>query len=90
MEEYFQGLFRSMEAATLSPPELKSFAAREKAKKDNVQKGQEDGGLLDRDDQEDWKSNLPKKFSLLTEDHFPLFITYDGVSIGRTLVPVSY
>lgn len=85
VEEEFQGYFRSMEAATLSPQELKAFAAREKAKRNGIQKSEgEEAALVDRDDLQDWKINLPKKFSLLREEHFPLFITYDGVRIDQT------
>ena len=40
---------------------------------------QEEDGLIDVDDEENWWDDLPKQFSLLEEKHFPLFITYDKV-----------
>ena len=41
---------------------------------------QQDGdGLIDLDDEGNWRDDLPKQFSLLEEKHFPLFITYDKV-----------
>jgi hypothetical protein len=82
VERYFKNLLLSIEAATLSPSELKDLAAHVKSK----QEGDEDEAraLADPDDQpeKDWKSSLPKKFSLLCDEHFPLFITYHHVSSG--------
>ena len=39
----------------------------------------DEDGLIDVDDEENWRDDLPKQFSLLEEKHFPLFITYDKV-----------
>ena len=41
-------------------------------------------GLFDRDEEEQHESSLPKRWSDLTDDHFPLFITSDQVS-GQAL-----
>jgi len=37
--------------------------------------------LADQDN-EQWRSDLPEKFSGLLDEHFPLFITYDQVWIS--------
>jgi len=39
----------------------------------------EEFGLVDVDDEVNWRNDLPKRFSLLEERHFPLFITFDQV-----------
>lgn len=36
--------------------------------------------MVDEDDQENWRSDLPRQFSALEDEHFPLFITFDKVS----------
>ena len=38
-----------------------------------------DKGLLRYDDEDQTFDNLPDKLSQLTDDHFPLFITFDKV-----------
>lgn len=35
--------------------------------------------LIDQDDSEQWRPDLPEKFSELLDEHFPLFIAYDRV-----------
>lgn len=35
--------------------------------------------LMDLDEEDHSQSRLPKKFSELTDDHFPLFVTFDKV-----------
>ena len=72
VEEYFAKLMSSLEAAAYSPEELRM---REK----DVE--QEDG-LADQDDNQQWRSDLPERFSELQDEHFPLFITYDRVWIS--------
>ena len=37
--------------------------------------------LVDQDDNCHWRPDLPDKFSELSEENFPLFITYDRVRI---------
>jgi hypothetical protein len=52
---------------------------------EELQAGEEDGeefGFFDQDDNEQWRSDLPERFSELREEHFPLFITYDRVRIS--------
>jgi hypothetical protein len=70
VEEYFTKLVASQSAASKSPEELKVLAAAQN----------EEEAMVDKDDEVCYRSNLPAKFSLLTDRHFPLFITFDHVS----------
>ena len=72
VEQYFLKLMESLSTASRSPQELKQMAI-------NRIKVEED--LIGEDDEEDWRNDLPKKFSLLEDEHFPLFITFDRVRI---------
>ena len=72
VEEYFAKLMSAFEAAACSPEELR------KIEKDV----EEDIELIDQDDNEQWRSDLPERFSELLDEHFPLFITYDRVWIS--------
>jgi len=69
VEEYFSQLMGSLEAATYSRERLRAM------EKDTTQRAR----LVDQDDNDHWRSDLPDKFSELSEEHFPLFITYDRV-----------
>jgi len=69
VEEYFSKLMLSLETASYSPEELRKMGK-------NVE---QDTGLIDLDDMDQWRPDLPRKFSELTDDNFPLFITYDRV-----------
>lgn len=71
VEEYFSKLMLSLAAASYSPEELQKMAK-------NLEKEME---FIDLDDIDQWQPNLPKtrKFSDLSDDSFPLFITYDSV-----------
>lgn len=71
VEEYFSKLMLSLQAASYSPEELQKMAK-------NLEKEME---FIDLDDIDQWQPNLPKtrKFSDLSDDSFPLFITYDSV-----------
>ena len=71
VEEYFSKLMLSLEAASYSPEELRKMGK-------NVE---QDAGLIDLDDVDEWRPDLPRKFSELTDDNFPLFITYDRVRV---------
>jgi hypothetical protein len=44
----------------------------------NIEKEME---FIDLDDMDQWRSDLPRKFSELTDENFPLFITYDQVCV---------
>ena len=69
VEEYFAQLMGSLEAAAYSHHCLRTI----KNELNNRAR------LVDQDDIENWRSDLPDKFSELSEEHFPLFITYDRV-----------
>lgn len=73
VEEYFSKLMLSLEAASYSPEELREMGK-------NIEKEME---FIDLDDIDQWRPDLPRKFSELTDDNFPLFITYDRVRASR-------
>jgi hypothetical protein len=49
----------------------------------------DDGFRIDEDDNEEWRSDLPQKYSELEDRHFPLFITFDAVSFTERVVGLS-
>ena len=69
VQEYFAKLMLSLETAAYSPEELRATETD----------AEQEMELVDQDDNERWRSDLPEKFSELLDDHFPLFITYDRV-----------
>lgn len=69
VEEYFSKLMLSVDAASYTPVELGKMSKA-------IEKEME---YVDLNDVEQWRSDLPTKFSELTDDHFPLFITYETV-----------
>jgi len=73
VEEYFLKLLDSLKVSFQSPQELKKIAAHKgtEPKEDN---------LVDFDEDECWRADLPSKFSGLQDSNFPLFITFDRVS----------
>ena len=73
VEEYFSKLMLSLEVASYSPKELRKM-------RKNTEMEME---LVDLDDIDQWRTDLPKNFSELTDDNFPLFITYDRVCAER-------
>ena len=80
VEEYFAKLMSSLEAAAYSPEELR---VTEKDPEQEIE-------FVDQDDNKQWRSDLPEKFSALRDEHFPLFTTYDQVWTSLSLEhPVS-
>ena len=73
VEESFETLMSSLEADGYSHEELR--------KKKEADREIE---FVDQDDNEQWRSDLPEKFSELADGHFPLFITFDRV---RMFIP---
>jgi len=73
VEEYFAKLMQSLETVSHSPLELAKLAKSRQAQ-------HEERGLVDLDDETSWRNDLPDRFSLLDERHFPLFVTFDRVS----------
>lgn len=70
--EYFLKLMESLVMGSHSLQELAVIVKNKPVRQD-------EDGLIDVDDEENWRDDLPKQFSLLEEKHFPLFITYDKV-----------
>ncbi|GLB36677.1 putative uvrD-like helicase C-terminal domain [Lyophyllum shimeji] len=70
VEEYFLKLLESLKTASQSPEELRKVIQARKAQA-------EEDNLVDIDDEDNWRSDLPVKFSELQDSHFPLFITFD-------------
>lgn len=54
--------------------------ARESSKLAVKENDKESRGLFDKEEEEILQSTLPLAFSELTDEHFPLFITFDRVS----------
>ena len=75
VEEYFDKLLESLAAAKKSKEELQQLAEQKKKLQQD-----ESSLLYDVDDDVTWKANLPEKFSLLEDEHFPLFLTFERVS----------
>lgn len=44
---------------------------------------------INEDDNEEWRSDLPRRYSELEDGHFPLFITFDAVSSTEIEVNLS-
>ena len=49
----------------------------------------DDGFRIDENDNEEWRSDLPRRYSELEDNHFPLFITFDSVSFIGMKVGLS-
>ena len=78
--EYFAKLMSSPEAGA------RSFKKPHVIQKDVEQ----EFDLIDPDDNKQWRSDLPEKYSGLLDEHFPLFITYDQVWISlSSKYPIS-
>lgn len=69
VEEYYAKLSQSLAA------EQRSTQESSKLSTDKEQKG-----LVDRDEEDLYRGELPKRFGELEDSHFPLFLTYDQVS----------
>ena len=69
VKEYFSQYMLSLKAASYSTEELQAMG-------ENFGKEMK---LIDMDDIEEWRPDLPMKFSDLVPEHFPLFITYSRV-----------
>jgi hypothetical protein len=83
VEEYFSKLFDSLSTAERTREELAQFV---KSKRQ-----QNEVGLIDIDDDQAWRADLPSRFSQLRDEHFPLFLTFDRVSTCKSyLFTLSY
>lgn len=75
VEEYYRKLTESHAAAMRSMQESAQIGAQKQ--------NPEDRALIDQDEEEFWRGSLPKRFSELRDEHFPLFVTFDHVRIGH-------
>ena len=72
VQEYFAKLASSLAMASQSYTDLTNRA--------RASRYQAEPGLVHEDDDDEWQTDLPIKYSDLEQSHFPLFITFDGVS----------
>lgn len=72
VEEYFAKLMEALATANHTPKELAKLAKK-------IQAHREEAGLVDYEDDVNWRNDLPDRFSRLHDQHFPLFITFDKV-----------
>ena len=72
VEDYFSKLMDSLATASHSPRELIKHARAKRTQR-------EEKLFVDADDDTEWRNDLPERFSLLEDKHFPLFITFDKV-----------
>ena len=72
VHEYYKELVRTYEIRQKSSGELSAL----------IENGNNnaESNLLVHDDVDDERKDLPSRFSLLTENHFPLFLNFDQVS----------
>ena len=73
VEEYYAKLSQSLAAEQRSSQESSKILV------DKEQKG-----LVDRDEEDFYRGELPKRFGELEENHFPLFLTYDQARCSLT------
>ncbi|EPQ61193.1 hypothetical protein GLOTRDRAFT_135727 [Gloeophyllum trabeum ATCC 11539] len=69
VEEYFSKLMKSLAMASQTSRQLLELPESDPADQENP--------LVDPDEEDEWRSDLPKRFSLLGDDHFPLFLSFD-------------
>jgi len=74
VQKYFAKLMSSLEVPESSPGGLRTIGME----------AEPETNLVDLDDDKNWRSDLPERFSELLDDHFPLFITYDRVRISSS------
>ena len=72
VEEYFSKLLDSLSTAERTREELAQFVKSKRQRSDE--------GLIDIDDDQTWRADLPSRFSQLRDEHFPLFLTFGRVS----------
>lgn len=77
VEESFSKLLESLTVAKKTNREIKDLAEEKKRQLHGQQAGS--ALLYDADDDVMWKATLPSRFSLLRDEHFPLFLTFDRV-----------
>ena len=71
VQEYYKRLDDSHSSADKDPAELQAMALARAAERDQ--------GLVDRDEEIERRSDLPKSYSELRDEHFPMFMTFHQV-----------
>lgn len=66
VQEYFSDLLRSL-------------LAGKQTKKEVVRKSAQQAILVDKDEEVLHRKDLPSRFGALTDEHFPMFLTFDQV-----------
>lgn len=78
VEEYFAKLLDSLATGNKTKEELAHMI------KSKRQQQQQQESLVDMDDDQNWRPDLPSKYSELRDEHFPLFVTFDKVGVYPT------
>ncbi|THH16783.1 hypothetical protein EW146_g3905 [Bondarzewia mesenterica] len=71
VEEYFIRFVRSLAEESRVPPHVTDLLMR------SAKRGER--GMVDAEEDATWRSDLPDKYSQLADEHYPLFITIDGL-----------
>lgn len=71
VQEYFEKLHESLLLADKSTEELKHMVSSKRVRQGPL--------LVDLDEEPEIPGRLPSRYGDLTDEHFPLFITYDQV-----------
>jgi hypothetical protein len=79
VEEYFSKLLDSLSTAERTREELAQFVK-------NKRQQNEEGLMIDIDDDQTWRADLPSRFSQLRDENFPLFLTFDRVSTCKIFI----
>ena len=79
VEEYFFKLLDSLAVAKKTNQEIRDLAEKRRLLQGNSTP------LYHPDDDIAWQASLPQKFSLLQDEHFPLFLTFERVRVYQTV-----
>jgi hypothetical protein len=82
VEEYFAKLLDSLATGNKTKEELAHMI---KSKRQ-----QQEESLVDIDDDQNWRPDLPSKYSELQDQHFPLFLTFDKVGVYTAGITTAY
>ena len=82
VEEYYKKLAESHIAATRTEQESNELGAKKEKPADRA--------LVDQDEEELWRGSLPKKYSELGDEHFPMFVTFDHVRAIILVFQISF
>ena len=76
VEQFFLKLLGALNSSALSPDELCNM--------ETLKRTQMDQGLVDLDEEFALRGDLPKRFSELRDEHFPMFATFGQVGHLRS------